>query len=276
MRVRSGLFSRQLGELGANAFVSLVAMTSLLALAASQGIALAQSSDNAKDHKASAYVAEIEYAYPNQSVWTTRRDERGEPDNPLLRLAAVLFAKAGIPWHGKAYPAARMFEHLRNGSAEFSMLVKAPALRDCCLVSQKPVASTDLRIYRRAETPPVRAREELAGKSVITILGYSYGGLLSFIDDKKNGIVNNVAETHESAFAMLERGRADYLIDYTGPATEVLAGRSSKNMKFDVLDRLEIYLVLSRKRPDAQKLMSRLESIAESLNKPEILWAPVK
>ena len=93
-------------------------------------------------------AAEIEYAYPNQSVWTTRRDEWGEPDNPLLRLAAVLFTKAGVPWHGKAYPAGRLFEHLRNGTAEFSMLVKAPVLQECCLVSQRPVAKTELRIYR--------------------------------------------------------------------------------------------------------------------------------
>ncbi len=233
----------------------------------------------AQTRAASAMQDEIEYAYPNQSVWTTRRNEQGEPDNPLLRLAAVLFAKAGIPWHGASYPAARMFEHLRKGSAEFSMLVKAPSLQECCLLSQKPVANTELRIYRRAEQPAVKSREELLGKRVITILGYSYGGLLAFIDEngkKNNGIVNNVAETHEAAFAMLERERADYLIDYTGPATEVLAARPVKNLKFDVLDRLEVYLVVSRKRPDAEKLMARLESIAESLNKPEILWAPTK
>jgi polar amino acid transport system substrate-binding protein len=281
MGVRTGLRRNRSGGNGANILLRLASMLAL-ALPLSSGQAFAQ---NSTDRKMPAAVAEIsamesidsiEYAYPNQSVWTTRRDERGEPDNPLLRLAAVLFSKAGMAWHGKGYPAARLFERLRNGSAQFSMLVNAPALKECCLVSQKPVASTELNIYRSAEKAPVRSREDLVGQSVITLLGYSYGGLLAFVDDKKNGIVNNVAETHESAFAMLERGRADYLIDYSGPASEVLAGRPARNLKFDVLDRLEVYLVLSKKRADAQKLMTRLESIAESLNKPEILWTPTK
>jgi ABC-type amino acid transport substrate-binding protein len=220
-------------------------------------------------------TTEIEYVYPSESVWTTRRDAQGEPDNPLLRLAAVLFHKAQVPWHGKGYPAARMFEKLRNGTAEFSMLVKAPVLEACCVVSKRPVASTELRIYRSTKAAPVKSREDLVGKRVITILGYSYGGLLAFIEDKKNGVVNNVAETHEAAFAMLERGRADYLIDYTGPSTEVLAVRPNKSLKFEVLDQLDVYMVLSKKHPDALALMARLEAVAESLNKPEILWSPV-
>jgi hypothetical protein len=75
---------------------------------------------------------------------------------------------------------------------------------------------------------------------------------------------------------MLERGRADYVIDYTGPSTEVLAIRPNKNLKFGVLDRLDVYLVVSKKRPDAAQLMARLETIVDSLNKPEILWMPSK
>jgi ABC-type amino acid transport substrate-binding protein len=219
-------------------------------------------------------TAEIEYAYPSQSVWTTRRDANDEPYNPLLRLAKILFQQAGIPWHGAGYPAARMFENLRNGKSEFAILVKSPDLNVCCLVSKKPVASTELRIYRRPNASAVKSRDDLVGKRVITILGFGYGGLLPYLEDKKNAIVNQVAKSHESAFAMLERGRADYVIDYSGPSTEVLAVHPVKDLKFDVLERLEVHLVLSRKRPDALQLMARLEAIAESLNKPEILWSP--
>ncbi len=217
--------------------------------------------------------SEIEYAYPSQSVWTARLDSRGEPDNPLLRLADAIFKKAGMPWHGTGYPAARMFDNLRNGTSEFSMLVNAPALQECCLIGKKPMTSTELRVYAHAGTPPVKSREDLVGKSVITIQGYSYGGLLAFISDRKNNINNNVAATHEAAFAMLERKRADYLIDYTGPSTEMLAMHPIKDVRHDVIDRLDVYLVLSKKRPDAQALMGRLEAIAESLNKEEILWS---
>lgn len=220
--------------------------------------------------------AEIEYAYPSQSVWTARRNSRGEPDNPLLRLADAIFMKAGIPWHATSYPAIRMLDNLRNGKSEFSMLVNAPALDECCVVGRKPLTSTELRVYRYADQPAIKSREDLAGKSVITIQGYSYGGLLAFVADKRNSVTNNIAPTHEAAFAMLERKRADYLIDYSGPSTEILALSPIGDLRYEVIDRPDVYLVLSKKRAEAQQLMTRLEAIAESLNKEEILWGRSK
>ena len=106
----------------------------------------------------------ITYVYPDQSVWTTKIDARGEPDNPLLRVATKLFAEAGVPWQGQSLPAARMFEYLRDGKAQFSMLVNAPALSTCCLVGKSPVTGTDLRVYRHGDTPPVKAKEDFIGR----------------------------------------------------------------------------------------------------------------
>lgn len=243
-----------------------VATATLLTVLSAPGLVAAQPASPP------AATAEIEYAYPSQSVWTTRLDHRGEPDNPLLRLAEAIFMKAGVPWHGSSYPASRMLDNLRNGKSEFSMLVNAPALEDCCLVGRKPVTAAELRVYHRADQPAIKSREDLAGKSVITIHGYTYGGLQAYVADRKNNIVINVAPTHEAAFAMLERRRADYLIDYSGPSTEILAQLPIGDVRYEVIDRPDIYLVLSKKRAEARQLMDRLEAIAESLNKEEILW----
>ncbi|MBI3444230.1 MAG: transporter substrate-binding domain-containing protein [Magnetospirillum sp.] len=207
----------------------------------------------------------LEYAYPDQSIWTTRLDKNGEPDNPLLRLAESIFTKAGIPWRGKSYPAARLFNNLQDGTADFSMLVKSANLEACCLASHKPVASTELRAYRRSDTPPIRAREDLAGKDIITIHGYTYAGLLSFIKDQANKINNNGTVSHDSAFTMLEHGRADYVLDYAGPATEILAAHPIKGLEYDVIDRLDVHLILARSYPDAEAVMARLEAIAQSV-----------
>jgi polar amino acid transport system substrate-binding protein len=217
---------------------------------------------------------EIEYANPDQSVWTTRLDERGEPDNPLYRVATPLFAKAGIPWHGKSYPAARMFKYLQDGTAQFSMLVKAPALGDCCLLSRKPVTAAEIRVYHLDGAPPVKTRADLIGKTVITIHGYSYAGLLGFIDDDKNRITNNVASTHAAAFKMLAHARADYVIDYSGPAGEVLATNSIPGLRSEVLTRQDVHLVLSRTYPDAAGVMAHLESIVEALDIEKLMKAP--
>ena len=209
---------------------------------------------------------EIEYASPDQSVWTTRVNERGEPDNPLFHVAAKLFAKAGIAWHPKSYPASRMFSYLQDGTAQFSMLVKAPALQDCCLFSKKSVTTAEIRAYRRADTAPVKVKEELAGKQVITIRGYSYGGLNNFLMDERHHVTTHVTQSHASAFRMLANGRADYVIDYAGPASEVLAAERIEGVAFDVLSRQDIHLVLSKSYPDAQNVMDRLESIAATLD----------
>lgn len=209
---------------------------------------------------------EIEYVYPDQSVWTTRTDARGEPENPLLRLAASLFSKAGIPWHGRAYPAARMFEYLQNGTAQFSILVNAPSLRTCCLVGHNPVATAEIRVYRKAGKAPIAAKDDLVGKSVIAIMGYSYAGVLNFINDPKNKIAVSSAQTHDAAFMMLDRERADYLLEYSGPASEVLAAHPIAGIEYDVLARSEVHLVLARSYPNAEAVMAKLEAIAATLH----------
>lgn len=216
---------------------------------------------------------EIEYASPDQSVWTTRTNAQGEPDNPLRQVAEALFAQAGIPWHSTTFPAPRLFRYLQNGSTQFSMLVKAPALQECCLFSRKPVAVAEIRAYRRAATAPLRGAPDLAGKQVITIRGYSYGGLIDFLADEKQQVTNNVAGSHVSAFRMLDSGRAQYLIDYAGPASEVLAAERIEGMAYDVLSRQDVYLVLSKSYPDAQAVMHRLEAIAETLDVEGMLGA---
>lgn len=214
---------------------------------------------------------EITYVYPDQSVWTTEIDDHGLPANPLLKLAKVLFEEAGLPWKAQAFPAARMFSQLKGGQANFAMLVKAPALQECCLVSRLPVASTELRVYWLGETPPIQKREDLAGKSLITILGYSYGDMAPFLNDEKNKLEKTPVPKHQSAFDMLAQKRGDYLLDYAGPANEVLEDKNIPGIRFTALGRMDVHLVLSKSYPDAQKTMARLEAIAARLDREKII-----
>lgn len=216
-------------------------------------------------------AATIEYASPDQSVWTTRTLENGEPDNPLKAVAAALFSRAGIPWKATTYPASRMFGNLQNGTAQFSMLVKAPALQACCLFSKKPVTTAEIRAYRRAGTPSIKGREGLVGQQVIAIRGYSYGGLAAFLSDPQNRITTHDTQAHASAFRMLANGRADYLIEYAGPAAEVLSAEPIAGIAFDVLSRQDVHLVLSKNYPDAAQVMQRLEAIAATLDVEALL-----
>lgn len=213
----------------------------------------------------------IEYAYPDQSIWTIKRDAKGVLDNPLLRLAKTMFSEAGLKWNANPYPAKRMFRRLIKGETPFSMLVRAPALKECCLFSEAAVTSTELRVYRRKGTPEAATKEDLKGQKVITIQGYSYGGIGRYLRDKKNGVDINTAKQHEEAFSMLNRGRADYVLDYTGPSKDVLAMSPIPGIQYNVLTRLDVYLVLSKSYPDANELMIKLENIVKKLDRKKIL-----
>lgn len=201
----------------------------------------------------------IEYVYPDQSVWTTKTNASGVLDNPLLHLAEALFRKTDIQWTSRAYPANRMFERLEEGKSNFSMLVQAPRLKESCIFSKTPIVSTELRVYRTAASSPIADIEDLKGKKVITIRGYSYGAFGKYLKDKINGIVTFEALLHESAFEMLANGRAEYLLDYTGPSEETLAANPIPGISSDVLKKLGVFFVLSKSYPGAQKLMDELE-----------------
>lgn len=214
----------------------------------------------------------VEYVSPEQSVWSTRRDRNGEPINPLRCVVSMLFSKAGIPWHSSNYPAARMFKTLQDGTAQFAILVKSPALHSCCILSRKPITALQIRVYHLADRPPIKNLNELSGKNIITILGYSYGNLSRFLGDTRNRINNNVVQTHAAAFKMLALQRADYVIDYVGPASEVLAAAPIAGIRWELLSRQDVHLVLVRSYPDAQHLMTHLEAIAENIDVEKIIW----
>ena len=224
---------------------------------------------------AEAQPEEIEYAYPDISVWTTERDAEGKLKNPLVKLAGPLFEKAGIPWHPQDYPARRMFQNLRDGVSKFSMLVNAESiLQGCCLVSKDPVAVVEIRVFHHKDTPAIKSREDLNGKSVITIRGYSYAGTLKYIQTEEHKITNNPAPNHFAAFSMFDNGRADYVLDYAFPAAEVLEQNPIKDLTYSTLKQTNVYLILHKDYPDAENVMAKLEKIAATLDKEEFLTSP--
>jgi ABC-type amino acid transport substrate-binding protein len=199
---------------------------------------------------------------------------RGEPDGYLVRLSDAMFTRAGLHARAVIYPAPRLFENLANGSIDFSMVVHNPVLDACCLYSNKAVVREELRVYHAAGKPPINSKDELSGKKIITIQGFSYAGLITFINDKKNRITNEVAPTHAAAFAMLDAGRADYVLDYAGPAASGLASHPLPGLRFETIDHLDIYLVLSKAYPDAERVLERLTTIAKDLQQDPGLRPP--
>lgn len=213
----------------------------------------------------SSYPA-FEYVYPDQSIWTTKRDPNGILQNPLLKVAESLFSSLQVAWTAKPYPANRMFKRLEEGKSNFSFLVRAPRLKESCIFSEMPVTYSELRVYRKSGVSPISKLNDLNKKQVITIRGYSYGKIGKYLKDPVNNIIIYEAPQHESAFSMLSHARADYLLDYSGPSEEVLEAEPIPDVSFDVLARLDVFLVLSKKYPNAYEMMGSLEEASQEID----------
>lgn len=216
----------------------------------------------------------IRYAHPDQLVLSTLRNENGERNNPLLRVAKALAQHADLDFESAAYPATRLYYSIESGLANFSILVHSPSLDTCCLVGKSPVVTTELRIYHKKETPKTEGVESLAGKRIITIRGYSYGQLKPFINDPNNDISAAPTITHISAFAMLDQGRADYVLDYKQPSIEVLQQYPVPGIQFETLQHINLYLVLHRSYPNAKQVLAEFEKILTIMDVEDVLDLP--
>lgn len=216
----------------------------------------------------------ILYAHPNQLVLSTLKNENGKRNNPLLRVAKALAQHADLDFESASYPSARVFHSIDSGVANFSILVHSPSLDKCCLIGTAPVVTTELRIYHKKETPKITSVESLAGKRLITIRGYSYGQLKTFISDPKNDISASPTLTHTSAFAMLDQGRADYVLDYKQPSIEVLQQYPVPGIQFETLQQIDLYLILRRSYPNAPQVLAEFEKILNTLDVVKLLDLP--
>ena len=208
---------------------------------------------------------ELEYGYPEQAprVYT---DAQGRPAGFYPRLLDEMMRRAGLRWHATSFPAPRLMHNLQSGETSLSILVKNPLLETCCLYSTRPVWNDKLRAYWTGAKPAIAGKEDLNGKTVIVLAGFSYGGLIDYLKEPAHNVSLQTAESHKAAFDMLRAGRADYLLDYEEAAQfQVLDKAPLTDMHSGIVDNVQMYLVLNKTYPDAATLMTRLEGIYAKL-----------
>ncbi len=215
----------------------------------------------------------LEYAYPNGSVWTMKRDENGVPYTPFVPYVQELFKRAGLPIAIRAYPPKRVFRNVASGKSQFSLLVKAPALMDCCIFSKKPITSIAIKAFYRKGNAPILSKDDLLGKKIAMVHGYSYGKLRQYIEGHENKTKIRSARDHgDVMFGILSRNKEEYAIDYGPVAKEVL--RELPRLKHlpavsieeNTLFEIDVFLILLKSYPNAQALMSRLEDISATID----------
>ncbi len=208
---------------------------------------------------------ELVYAYQEDKTFDVTPDQRSEALTPILHLAKTLAAEAGIPMRVVRTPVTRMFRNLDNGTANYCLMVKTPRVDRCCISSQLPAHRIPLGIFRRPGTAKINSVEELKNKKIIVLHGYRYSDLGAYLEDKKNNIEKVMAPSHRSAFSLLAAKRADYLLDYDGPAVRREAEDLDVDAEFDVLKELDLHIVLNKNYPNAKEVMMKFEEIVAGM-----------
>ncbi|MCR6633180.1 MAG: transporter substrate-binding domain-containing protein [Magnetospirillum sp.] len=189
----------------------------------------------------------------------TYEDADGRPAGRAIDLITDILTRAGLPFEIKCYPGARLMASLRDGSTHVAMLIKHPEVVEAALYGRRVMAYMQLNAYRLPETPALGGIENTRGKSVILLRGYGYGGWVDFFKNPANDLRLSFADSRPAALKMLSNGHGDYLMDYQAPAAQALNGTSTPALLSEPLVRLETYFLVSKRAPDAARLLKCIE-----------------
>lgn len=111
-----------------------------------------------------------------------------------------------------------------------------------------------------------RIPDDLAGKALILIGGYSYWPNI-------NAILENPAldlrllrtSNHLSALEMLRRKRGDYLLDYQIPVEQARQRLNMEELPYLRLTQVPIHFIVSRHTQDAEAIVEALDQAYETL-----------
>lgn len=185
-------------------------------------------------------------------------DSRGKAAGRAVDLLSGILYRQGIDVDDSGcLPGARLMNSLKDGSVHVAMLIRHPDLADGVLYGSLPMTYLDLDAYHLPGRAYLGSMQAVTGRSLILMRGYGYGGWIDFFRDPANGNRVSYADNRQTAFRMLAQGHGDYLIDYRHPVE--LTIKDNGKVERESLTRLETFFVVSRKAPDADNLLRRIE-----------------
>jgi len=186
-------------------------------------------------------------------------DELGNPKGLLIELAKMVIPKAGYKWTAHSRPTKRMANDIVVGDLDLWIgLSTLPEFEDTTFIGKPIVSTIELNSYWLGDKPAIHTKEDLSGKRVITLHGYSYGGWIKYIQNPVNNVTECRSFSHEQAVNMLKYDRCDYLLNYAGPMENKLKSISIDELNKNRISALEARFVVSKKTKNAQQLLEAL------------------
>ncbi len=167
---------------------------------------------------------------------------------------------AGLSYCLDIYPTKRLYRNLGIGETHLFLGIKgSPEYDNNVLYSKTAISQIQMRIYAKGSTPLPHKKEDINNRSIITMRGYGYGGLVSYFADPKNNIEVTTTTKHRASFLMLKNNRADYVINYKHPSETALAGLKISGLKYTNFYDAKVYFIVSKETPNAEVVMKKLE-----------------
>jgi polar amino acid transport system substrate-binding protein len=196
----------------------------------------------------------------------TYTDAAGTPQGSLIDVLAKVSADAGYTYTAESAPARRLFQGVVDGQYDMFIGIKTPEVfQGTTVASRSVIARIEMNAWGIGTAPDIKAKEDLAGKQVIVLTGYSYGGWRTYLDDPANGVQLIEARTPEQALQLLTAGRAPILLQYALPMAQALATHPTGDLKSTLISSLDCHFVVSLKRPDAADLVRKLDASFDKL-----------
>lgn len=187
--------------------------------------------------------------------------EGGRPKGSLIEAFATVAAEEGIVFTAESVPARRLFQGLADGEFHVFLGIRtAKELAGTTIASANPIGRIELNAYGIGRAPTVTRKEDLAGKAVIVLSGYSYAGWRAWMDDPANRVTVVEARTPDQALNLLQAGRAPLLLQYSLPMAQALAGKPVPDLASAPVSAIDIFVVVSKKAPGADALLAKLEA----------------
>lgn len=181
----------------------------------------------------------------------TYQASNGEPAGSFIELTRKVAIEAGYTPEFIYLPVSRVYLYLINGLIDvWPGASNVPVLEGNVLESWISPAPVHLSAWYLDGARPLTHFEQLQGKRVIVIGGYTYAGLLDWLEASPNIRITQ-APNHRSAVDMLKRRRGDYLLDYRQPVRQVLMDGEDERVRESEVRTRDLAWVFSLAHPKA-------------------------
>ncbi|MDS1309086.1 MULTISPECIES: substrate-binding periplasmic protein [Marinobacter] len=159
------------------------------------------------------------------------QNEQGEPAGFFVDLTRKVVEEAGYQAEFIYLPVSRVYLYLKSGTVDvFPGLSGVPVLKYDILESWANVYPTQLNAWHLEDSEPLTHFDQLEGKTVIVIGGYTYGGLLTWLENSDRIRLTEAPNTR-AALEMLKLKRGDYVLDYRETVGDMLTRPSDSKIR---------------------------------------------